>query len=92
MRIDNVAVVWIPPLLRELTGGAAQVETFGKTIGQVIDDLEEHYPGIKDRLCEGDRIHSNISVFVDGVAGQRMMRQPVRENSEIHFLPAISGG
>lgn len=87
-----MAVVWIPPLLRELTGGETQVLASGGTIRQVIDDLDVQYPGIKARLCEGNTVRSNISVIVDGVVSQQKMRQTVNEASEIHFVPALSGG
>jgi molybdopterin synthase sulfur carrier subunit len=87
-----MAVVWIPPLMRELTGSESKITASGSTIRQVIDNLEERYPGIKARLCEGDRVRSNISVIVDGVVSQQKMLHPVDDASEIHFLPAISGG
>ncbi|MBI3963316.1 MAG: MoaD/ThiS family protein, partial [Deinococcus sp.] len=40
----------------------------------------------------GDQISPLISVAVDGEITRLGMLQPVAENSEIHFLPAISGG
>jgi molybdopterin synthase sulfur carrier subunit len=87
-----MAVVWIPPLLQELTGGEVNVPVNGDSIRQIIDELEKRYPGIRDRLCEGDQVRSNISVVIDGVVSQQGMRHPVNDVSEIHFLPAISGG
>jgi molybdopterin synthase sulfur carrier subunit len=87
-----MAVVWIPPLLRELTGGESKVSASGGTLRQVIDDLERRYPGIKARLCDGEQVRPNIHVVVDGVVSQQKLRHPVDDLSEIHFLPAISGG
>ena len=46
-------VVWIPALLRDLTGGEETVTVPGETVQQVIEKLDERYPGIKERLCEG---------------------------------------
>ena len=59
---------------------------------KVINDLDEHYPGIKDRLTNNNRIKPNISVAVDGVISPLGILEKVEANSEVHFLPAIGGG
>lgn len=87
-----MALVWIPALLRDLTGGAEQAEAAGETVGEVIDHLEERFPGIRARLVEDGRLRPGITVVVDGVTGRRRLRQPVRPQSEVHFIPALSGG
>lgn len=84
--------VWIPSLLRELTGGQERVSVPGETVRQVIDALEQLYPGIKARLCEEDRLRPNIAVAVDGVVSRQRMRHRLTETSEVHFIPSISGG
>lgn len=80
--------------MQGLTQGQDKVKVSGKTIRQVIDNLEALYPGFKDRLCdlESDRIRPNISVAVDGEITRLGLLQRVKEKSEIHFIPAISGG
>jgi len=87
-----MAVVWIPVLLRDLTDGQAQVTMPGETVRQVIAQLEKAYPGIEARLCEGGRLRSNISVVVDSQVSSQRLRHELTETSEVHFLPAISGG
>jgi molybdopterin synthase sulfur carrier subunit len=87
-----MAVVWIPALLRDLTDGQAQVTVPGETVRQVIAQLEKAYPGIEARLCEEGRLRSNISVVVDGRVSSQRLRHELTETSEVHFLPAISGG
>ena len=87
-----MAIVWIPSLLRDLTGGKGQVTVPGETVRQVIANLENNYPGVQMRLCEGDQLRPNISVVVDGRVSTQRMRHQLQENSEVHFLPAISGG
>ncbi|MBM4466410.1 MAG: MoaD/ThiS family protein [Chloroflexi bacterium] len=87
-----MAVVWIPALLRDLTDGQAQVTVPGETVHQVIAQLEKAYPGIEARLCQEGRLRSNISVVVDGRVSSQRLRHELTETSEVHFLPAISGG
>jgi molybdopterin synthase sulfur carrier subunit len=85
-------VIWIPALLRDLTGGEENVTVPGETVQQVIEKLDERYPGIKERLCEEGRLRPNIAVVVDGVASRQRLRHRLTETSEVHFVPAISGG
>jgi molybdopterin synthase sulfur carrier subunit len=84
--------VWIPPLLRELTGGQVTVSVPGATVRQVIDAMEEAYPGMRARLCQGDRLRPSLSVVVDGAVSRRGLGHPLDEASEVHFVPVVSGG
>ncbi len=85
-------VVWIPSLMRDLTGGQARVTVPGRTVRQVIESLEAAYPGARARLCEGDALEPTIAVAVDGEISSLGLLQPVGEQSEVHFVPAVSGG
>lgn len=85
-------VVWIPSLLRELTGGQETVVVPGETVGQVIENLDQTFPGIKARLFQGDRLRPNLSLVVDGELSRRGLLHPIGENSEVRFISAISGG
>ena len=87
-----MATVFIPSLMQTLTGGEHQVQVEGATVRQVVENLESAYPGMKERLVEGNRIKPNISVAIDGEITPLGMLEKVGENSEVHFLPAISGG
>ena len=84
--------VWIPPLLRDLTSGEDVLTVPGETVGQVIENLDTRYPGLSERLCEQGTLRPNIAVVVDGVASRQRMRHRLTETSEVHFIPAISGG
>jgi len=85
-------VAWIPSLLRELTGGEMSIVVKGETVREVIEDLEQRFPGIRGRLCDGDRLRPTISIIVDGQVSHLKLRQPLEGASEVHFVSAISGG
>jgi len=86
-------IAWIPSLLQGLTAGQAQVEVAGETIREVIDALDVAHPGIRARLCTADgRLKPEIAVAVDGEVTVEGMRTWVDAQSEVHFLPALSGG
>ncbi len=86
--------VWIPPRLQRLTGGQEQVQVAGRNVRQVIDNLERAFPGMKAELYdeEEDIVMLGISVIIDGETSQLGLLERVREDSEIHFLPALGGG
>ena len=84
--------VFIPPLMRSLTEGAEQVEVPGTSVRQVVAQLESRYPGIRERLCEGESLKPGLAVAVDGHVTSLGLLQKVQETSEVHFLPAIGGG
>lgn len=87
-----MVTVFIPPLLRDLAAGAEQVETAGATVRQVVNALESRFPGVRDRLCDGDALRPGISVAVNGTVSSKGVLQKVPDGAEIHFLPAIGGG
>jgi len=85
-------IAGIPSLLRELTGGKSSLTIHGNTVGEVVENLEALYPGIKERLCDGERLRPSISVVVDGETSALKLRHQLDEASEVHFVVAISGG
>ena len=87
-----MATVFIPSLMQNLTDGKHRVEIQGSTVRQIVDNLEDAYPGMKERLVDNNQIKLNISVAVDGEVSPIGMLEKVGENSEVHFLPAIGGG
>jgi len=87
-----MATIFIPSLMQNLTGGENRVEVEGSSVRRIVDNLENAYPGIKDRLVENGRIKSSISVAIDGEVTPLGMLGKVAETSEVHFLPAIGGG
>ncbi len=85
-------IVFIPAQLKSLTGGVSQVEMEVDNVGQVIEQLEAQFPGIRDRLCDGDQLAPTLQVSVDSSMGTRGLRTRVAEAQEVHFLPVIGGG
>ena len=89
-----MADIWIPPRLQNITGGQDRVMIQGSTVRQLVNNLEKEFPGIKENLYdeELDDLMPGLAVIVDGEASQLGLLERVKEDSEIHFLPAIGGG
>lgn len=87
--------VIVPTPLRSLTGGAGEVEAEGRTLKEVLNDLESRYPGIKARICdETGQIRRFINVFVDkeDIRFLDGLETKVSDGAEVSILPAIAGG
>ena len=87
-----MTTVFIPTMLQPIAGGVKQVDLEARNIRQVIDRLDQLYPGMKDRLTEEGKIRSNLAVAIDGEIARMGLLEKVNENSEVHFVPAIGGG
>jgi len=88
-----MARVWIPSLMRDLTAGDASVVVAGATVREVIANLERAYPGCQARLLQPDgEVQAHIAVAVDGEVPVMGLQAKVGQNSEVHFIPPMSGG
>lgn len=87
-----MATVFIPTQMRQITGGAAQVEVPGESVREIVKQLEQQFPGMQARLCHEDRLAPQLQVTVDNQLSQRGLLAKVGPQSEVHFLPAIGGG
>jgi molybdopterin synthase sulfur carrier subunit len=84
--------VFIPALLRDLTGGRESMVVEGQTVRDLIENLDAVFPGLKQRLCIEGGLRPGVAVAVDGITSPLGWRQLVRADSEVHFVPAIGGG
>ena len=88
-----MATVFIPSLMRELTDDRDRVEVPGKTLRDVVNNLDEAYPGIKDLIVENGCVRPGLQLAVDGVlSATGLMGKVPEDSSEVHILPAIGGG
>lgn len=87
-----MARVFIPAQLRRLSSGQSEIELPGTSLRQIVDGLEQAFPGIRARLCAGDDIAPALQVSIDGALTARGLLAPIGPASEVHFLPAIGGG
>ena len=88
------AIVRIPAALRTLTGGADEVKGAGNTVGEVIDDLDERHPGLKDRLLDEKGVRRFINIYVgeEDVRFTGGLGTELKSGDQISIIPAIAGG
>jgi sulfur-carrier protein len=90
-----MTTIRIPTPMRKLTNDQELVQAAGANIGELIEDLEKTYPGIKERLCDQN---GNVRRFVNIFLNDEDIRflddkgTEVKEGDEISIVPAIAGG
>ena len=87
-----MAVVLLPRSLLALFPGVdRRHEVAAGDVGSVIAALDQHVPGLRDRLLEeGPRLRPHINVFVAGIPAD--LSTPVGPDDTVHVIPAVSGG
>ncbi len=87
--------VYIPTPLRRLTGGQSKVEVEAETIRELVQALEERYPGIGDRLLDdAGQVKRFINVFVNDAEIRTLqgLDTPLRSQDQVSIVPAMAGG
>ena len=87
-----MADVHLPPTLPSLYADLPRrLELDAGTVDEVIDRLEERWPGLRDRLCEpGPALRTHINVYVD--RERAGLETPLGPDSRVDVIAAISGG
>lgn len=90
-----MTTVFIPTPLRRLTGGASKVNLPAQTVGELIHELERSYPGMAEKLLDGEgNIKRFINVFRndDEVRTLEGLDTPLQESDQVSIVPAMAGG
>jgi sulfur-carrier protein len=85
-------IVHIPSPLRSYTGGKSEVAASGRTVAEVMFDLDQHYPGIRFRMIdEQDAVRPHMRIFVNREQIDDL-NVNLNDQDEVHILQALSGG
>ena len=68
------------------------VDVPGKTLREVVNNLEDVCPGMRDLIVENGRVRPGLQLAVDGVLSATGLMAKVPEDGEVHILPALGGG
>ncbi len=86
--------VRIPTPLQRLTEGKESVEADAGTILDLIRDLDGRFPGIGERITEGDKVRRFVNIYVNEEDIRFMDGEAtaVKDGDEVSIVPAIAGG
>jgi sulfur-carrier protein len=93
-----MADVHLPPTLPPLFPGLPRrLDVDAASVGEVIAQLDDRWPGLRDRVCEpaGDgsgvvALRPHVRAFVDGERAG--LDTPLGADARLDVIAAISGG
>ena len=95
METDSRIRVRIPARLRKFTGRRSTLFTHGSTLRQVVENLNQIYPGIIEKIYdESKSLRPSVNVYINRediryLQGRENRLEP---DDEIYLVPAASGG
>ena len=89
-----MVTVKIPAQLRPSTGGRAEVELEGSTVGEVLEALFLESPDLRERITDDGRLRRFVNVYLGGedIRFGDGLETTVENGSELTILPAVAGG
>ncbi len=87
--------VLIPTPLQKFTNNQATLDCSGSSVAELLESLEQSFPGIKSRLCDEQgqpRRFLNLYVNSEDIRFLEGTETPLKEGDEVSIVPAVAGG
>ena len=85
-------IVRIPSPLRSYTKQKSELDVHGKTIDELLVNIDRQYPGIRFRMIdEQGRIRQHIKIFIN-TDEIHSLTGTIKSADVIHIICALSGG
>lgn len=78
--------------MRELTNDQSTVEVDGRTLREIVTNLDTAFPGFRDTIVDGDRVRPGLALAINSETQSTGLMASVPPDAEVHILPAIGGG
>ena len=90
-----MSIVKVPPVLRNATGGAKEVEADGQNVGEVLRAVATEHPDTERQLFSEDgQLNRYVNVYLndEDVRVLDGLETPVKDSDTVVILPAMAGG
>ena len=86
--------VKIPAQLRAVTGGEAEIEVEGSTVGEALDAVFDRHDDLRERITENGDLRRFVNVYVSGedIRFRDGLETELSDGDEVTILPAVAGG
>lgn len=95
MQSNPNVTVRLTAVLQKHVNGNKEIEVQGSNISELLDDLEEQFPGFLRQLMDGDgELHQFVNIYLNDediryIGG---IDTAVKDGDMIDILPALAGG
>ena len=75
--------------------GAKTVQSEGRTVSELLDDMNARYPGFKEQITmEDGSLHRFVNIYIndEDIRFLQSLDTPVKEGDILSILPALAGG
>lgn len=75
--------------------GAKSVQSEGNTIAEILDKVNQDYPGFREQITmEDGSLHRFVNIYVndEDIRYMKSLETPVKEGDVVSILPALAGG
>ena len=87
--------VRVTAVLQRLTGGAKSVQADGTTVGELLTNLDQNYPGFLGQVMQEDgKLHRFVNIYLndEDIRYLDSLATPTRQGDVVSILPALAGG
>ncbi|MDO9048929.1 MAG: MoaD family protein [Methylobacter sp.] len=84
----------IPTILRPLTNDQKRIEITALNVLEVIDQIEQQYPGVKEKLITEGQAHRFVNIYVNDndIRFSDGLSTSLQDGDSITILPSVAGG
>jgi molybdopterin synthase sulfur carrier subunit len=75
--------------------GARSVQSDGKTVGELLENINRQFPGFKEQISQPDgSLHRFVNIYIndEDIRFLQQLQTPVNEGDVLSILPALAGG
>jgi len=89
-----MATIKIPTPLRAYTGGNAEINVNGETVGAALTDLVSQHPDLKPHLYNGEELRNFVNVFIgdEDIRYRDGLETSLEPGDNLRIIPSIAGG
>ncbi len=89
-----MANVRLAPVLRSTAGGSKQVSAQGSNLAEVLSDLFQRFPALKEQIQPGEELSRFINIYVNDqdIRFLQGLDTKVGPTDTVTLLPAMAGG
>lgn len=86
--------VKIPVPLQRITQGKEEVDGEAGTVISLVNDLNQKYPGLAERISENGKIRRFVNIYIneEDIRFLKSEDTSVNDGDVVSIVPAIAGG